>query len=101
MESKLQHPFNMLVAGPSQSGKSQFVKKLIENREIVENPPERILFYYAEWQPMYSTLSGKVEFIEGLPSSLPDGKQRTWIILDDLMSESESNKQISLLFTRG
>jgi hypothetical protein len=102
MDATLKHPFNMIVAGPSQSGKTEFVKRLIDrSKEMVNNPPEQILFYYAEWQPSYKGLVGKVKFIEGLPNALPDGKERTWIILDDLMSEMESSKQISLLFTRG
>jgi len=102
MDANLTHPFNMIVAGPTQSGKSEFVKRLILNSsDVMSNPPEEILFYYAEWQPGYESLIGKVEFIEGLPSKLPDGSKRTWIVLDDLMSEIENSKKISLLFTRG
>jgi len=95
----LRHPFNAVVAGPSQSGKTYWVKQLITSGKI-QPEIEKILFYYSEWQPLYEEMPN-VEFIQGLPTSLPDGSKKTLIILDDLMVESSGNKDITLLFTRG
>ena len=96
----LSHPFNMVVAGPTQSGKTYWVKNLISTPSMITPRIEKIIFHYSEWQPLYEQMTN-VEFVQGLPSSLPDGKQRTLIILDDLMVESSGNQDITLLFTRG
>src|SRR5277367_996712 len=91
----LRHPFNAVVSGPSQSGKTHWVKTLITSGKITPEI-EKIMFYYSEWQPLYDKMTSFVEFHQGLPSSLPDGKKRTLIILDDLMVESSGNKDIKI-----
>jgi predicted AAA+ superfamily ATPase len=49
---KLCHPFTMLVIGPTQSGKTVFVLKLISDAsKVIEPVPERILYCYTEYQP--------------------------------------------------
>src|SRR5258706_4409777 len=97
---EIRHPFNMVVAGPSQSGKTYWVKTLITSK-LITPEIEKIMFYYSEWQPLYDTMTDIAEFHQGLPTVLPDGSKRTLIILDDLMLESSANKDITLLFTRG
>ena len=42
-----QHPTTILVAGPTFSGKTTFVKKIIRNR-FVQPAPERIIWIYKE-----------------------------------------------------
>ncbi len=50
----LQHPFTCIVAGCTQSGKTVWVKTLLENaQETISPPPERIIWCYGQWQPMY------------------------------------------------
>ena len=49
----LQHPFTCIVAGCTQSGKTVWVKTLLENaQETISPPPERIIWCYGQWQPM-------------------------------------------------
>ena len=98
--SMISHPFNMVVAGPSQSGKTWWVMRLLSNPQMIEPRIEKIIYHYSEWQPTYEKMNN-VEFVKGLPGDLPDGKQRTLLILDDLMTESSNNPEITLLFTRG
>ena len=43
---QLKHVFNMVVAGPSKSGKTEFVKKLINHLDWILPPPERIVWSY-------------------------------------------------------
>ncbi len=79
-----------MVVGPSQSGKTHFIVKLIK-ANIIEPIPHRIIWCYSEWQPLYSSLTG-VEFVQGLPDleelrSSPDA--RKLIIADDLMNSNE------------
>ena len=45
---KFKHPFNLLCTGPSQSGKSRFVKTLLHKREIEPFSSKVILTYKDE-----------------------------------------------------
>ena len=40
---QLKHEFTMVVAGPSKSGKTEFVKNLINHPHLISPPPERIV----------------------------------------------------------
>ena len=53
----LQHPFTCIVAGCTQSGKTVWVKTLLENaQQTIRPPPQRIIWCYGQWQPMYSEM---------------------------------------------
>ena len=54
---KLRHPFTMMVAACTGGGKTWFVKDLLENREQWISPaPQRIIWIYGQWQPLYSEM---------------------------------------------
>ena len=108
MDVRLQHPYTCLIAGPTSCGKTQFVKKLIQQGEQVMNgSAEKILWLYGEYQPAYIELSKQfphITFIEGIPENLNeyiDPKFRNLIVIDDLMSETGNDKRITNLFTKG
>ena len=108
MDVRLQHPYTCLVAGPTSCGKTQFVKKLIQQGEQVTNgSAEKILWLYGEYQPAYVEASKQfphITFIEGIPENLNeyiDPKFRNLIVIDDLMSETGNDKRITNLFTKG
>ena len=68
MSLPLKHPFTALVAGPTGSGKTRFVFKLIENaRTMIEPPPRRVVYCYGEYQELFKKYPD-VEFREGLPN---------------------------------
>ena len=74
----MQHPFTCIVAGCTQSGKTVWVKKLLENaKTTISPPPERIIWCYGQWQPMYvemiKTIPG-IELNEGIPSDIDSGE---------------------------
>ncbi len=97
----LRHPFTMLIAVPTGSGKTEFVRKLIVKRELICDPiPERIIYFYSEYQEIFDSLQ-QVEFIKGLPDEIKLDKRPTWIIIDDLMYEASNSKYISEMFTKG
>uniref|UniRef100_A0A158P4C4 AAA+ ATPase domain-containing protein n=1 Tax=Tetranychus urticae TaxID=32264 RepID=A0A158P4C4_TETUR len=97
----LRHPFTMLIAGPTGSGKTEFVRKLIIKRETICDPaPERIIYYYSEYQEIFDSMLN-VEFVKGLPDEIKLDKRPTWIIFDDLMYEASNSKLIAELFTKG
>ena len=96
----------MLVCGPTGSGKTQFVLRLI-TEQMFEPVPERIMWIYGEWQPLYDILKIKIpdiEFKNGIPADLYDSitaDTRNLVILDDQMSEAGDKKELSQLFTQG
>ena len=95
---KLQHPFCMLVSGPTMCGKTQWISRLIRYKEhMIEPPPEKVIFSYNNWQPAYDELVNDVNFVKGLDIST-DGK-RTLLIIDDQMNSF--NDKILDYFTRG
>lgn len=99
----LRHPFTMLIAGPTGSGKTEFVKQLINSRGTVSKPkPERIIYFYGEYQEKFRDMSD-VEFIQGIPEYAIESldNKPTWIVIDDLMHETANSKLISELFTKG
>jgi Adenovirus IVa2 protein len=102
----LNHPFTCIISGPTKSGKTFFVKKLIENcQKMIDPPPEKIWFCFAEQQKSYDELGDMgVYLIEGMPDlgiirSNVDKPQL--LIFDDLMQELENDKNLVKLFTRG
>ena len=108
MSTKLQHPFTCIIAGPSSSGKTVFVKKLLEQKnDVILDTPERILWCYGEFQPLFQKLSDSVpgiQFVEGLPddwSDHLDPRHKSLIVIDDLMSECGNDSRITKLFTKG
>ena len=54
--SVMQHPFTCIVAGCTQSGKTVWVKSLLENAQTTISPaPQRIIWCYGQWQPSFFT----------------------------------------------
>lgn len=100
----LQHPFTSLVVGPTGSGKTRWLQQLLQ-REFIEPKPSRIVWCYAQWQPIYNEIQTDfplVEFIEGLPDDImqqwqPD--KTNLLILDDLMARMD--ERVSQLYTQG
>lgn len=108
MDSDLKFRRNstIYISGPTMSGKSVLTARIIQNaNEMFEIPPQIIYYCYSVWQPGFTELSKlpNVEMIEGLVSAdilkqNRDGYQL--VILDDLMSETQNNSEVSKLFTK-
>src|ERR1700759_3648415 len=92
-------PFTCVISGPTGSGKSVFVQRLMQHAQtVISPPPERILYCYGVYQEIFSKFNG-VEFNEGLTSLDEFEKRRhTLVIIDDLMHET--NDVVTKLFTR-
>ncbi len=103
---KLTHPSTMLVSGPTGCGKTQFVVRLILE-EMFYPKPQRIIWFYSEWQPLYDhlqSIKSNIEFEKELTQTIYtslDSKVRNLIILDDQMSKVGDNVLLSQLFTEG
>ena len=108
-EFAFQHPFSMLVVGPTQSGKTDFVEQMLEN-PILHFPTDKdvqVIWFYNQWQPRYEAMRDLgVEFERGLPDwseSLHELNPEIHHILvfDDLMNQAVNSPILSRLFTQG
>ena len=62
---------NIIIGGPSQSGKTELVYKLINNsNDLFESPFDKIYYFYDVWQNGFNSLNNEVEVIQGLPDEI-------------------------------
>ena len=92
-------PFTCVISGPTGSGKSVFVQRLLKHAKTVISPtPERILYCYGVYQEIFFKMEG-IDFNEGFQSLDEfDGRKHSLVIIDDLMHET--NDVVTKLFTR-
>ena len=58
------HPFTSMIAGPTGSGKTQFVVELLKKKEQVISPaPQRIIYCYSIWQDTFDKLKQTIKNI--------------------------------------
>ena len=104
---RLDHPFSCVLSGPSNSGKTFFVKMLLENaKSVISKNVENIVYIYNCWQPLYDELLKlyDIKFIEGIPQTLNDDRlfppnKNNLVVLDDVMDDASNNSEIQRLFT--
>ena len=54
---KLKHPFTLICAGPTGSGKTILIAKILENYKLMfKSVPEKIIYYYSIWQDMFKNM---------------------------------------------
>lgn len=103
------HPFSCIISGPSNSGKSFFIKQMLEHgTSVMSQMPQNIVWFYSCWQPLYKELLNKfpyIKFMEGLPSSFEDDdlfppNQTNLAVVDDLMASAGDSDQIEKAFTQ-
>ena len=107
---QLVHPFTCMVAGMTDSGKTVWVQSLLQQAQtVIDQPPERIIWCYSQWQNAYTQLLmmiPTIEFVKGIPESLEndtylDVNIRNLIVIDDQMIEAGKDNRIVNLFTKG
>ena len=90
------------VSGPSQAGKTEFVLKLLEQRhELFRKPLDKVLWCYGIHNPNLNNLlqSKGYKTLRGLPKER-DIEPNSICVLDDLLTESESSKEVTNMCTR-
>jgi len=102
------HPTTILIAGPTQAGKTFFFNQILENN-LIQPPPSRIIYVYGEHQPdlahlnkLYESIEfvkGMKKFLQVLPTISPN--ERNLVVLDDQMGEAGKLDEVSELFTKG
>jgi tRNA U34 5-methylaminomethyl-2-thiouridine-forming methyltransferase MnmC len=100
LEKKLKHPSTIIVAGPTQCGKSTFTINLINNNhEIFERKFDEIVYCLPNSQNFGHSFRVPVKICDGVPDLdvFNDNKNRI-LVLDDLMTQQ--NHDFIDLFTR-
>ncbi|VDH90151.1 Hypothetical predicted protein [Mytilus galloprovincialis] len=96
----LGHPFTMMLAGPTGSGKTFWMKMLLERAKCMIKPtPERIIWCYKRWQPLFTEMQQTVKniiFVQGIPDdmnsdSFIDPKYPSLVVIDDLMKDATNS----------
>ena len=90
------HPFSMEVMGPSGRSKSVWTKKLLLS-SLIQPSPQRIIWCFGQWQPLYDNIRKKIpkiEFVNGIPDHLNDqhyinSGKRNILVFDDLMTDAK------------
>ena len=102
---KFRSPCSIMVAGPSNSGKTTLCIKLVQQSDYMfSEPPAEIFWCYAEPQPAYSKLPSHVEMIQGLPPMdrlRANPSHHKLCILDDMMTDYSKSSAVTELATRG
>ena len=107
-DGRLQHPFSLVVSGPSNCGKTFFVKSVIENASrVISHNVDNIVYIYSCWQPLYDQLLQikNINFVNGVPDSLCDDTllpptKNNLLIIDDLMNDASNNIEVQNVFTK-
>lgn len=99
------HPFTLILAGATRSGKTQWLLRFIRHRrEMIEPSPQKVLYCYSELNDVVLQLKQQpgIETYQGLPDAekIKTEGPRLLLVLDDLMLNA-SRDFIDLLFTRG
>ena len=100
-DSKLEKPFRLIVAGGSGSGKTEFVKQLVE-RNHFSSPFEKIVYCYPDYlSEVPAEFTRIVEYVSGLPDDeyFANVEKNSLIILDDMMTECGNSNSIMKLFS--
>lgn len=100
MDTRWQHPFTAIIAGPTSSGKSWFIKNLLRERStLVCGFIEEVIYCAPEGQAVDPDIPCTAVY-KGIPDvdMFTDLKPRI-VILDDLMREA--NGSLVDLFTKG
>lgn len=100
---RLKIPCGIIIAGPSNSGKTRLLLRLIENASHLFKPePKAIVYSYGEYDRIIHKLENEgVIVCQGLPSeSLLQSIEKPYLlIMDDLMT-SMSEKTLAEIFTK-
>lgn len=97
-----------MISGCSNSGKTYFTEKILENASgMFTVPPLRIVYAYSEYQPLFDVMKASITsitFYQGLPTrdeieDFSEGQDHVILVLDDLMLKITGSQECLQLFT--
>ena len=100
-------PTTILIAGPTQAGKTFFFKQILEH-QLIQTSPSRVIYVFGEHAPNLADLKHlypTIEDVQGKKNLLDilatiEADERNLVVLDDQMSEA-GKMETSNLFTKG
>jgi len=98
-DMRLSSGTTITVAGPTQSGKTTLVQRIVENRNEIFTEPISQVFWYCSYEP--SNKLPNVNYITSLPTDVNDRIQpHCLLILDDFMHELSNSSILTSLMTK-
>ena len=73
---KFKHPFTLICAGPTGSGKTILIAKILEHHRIMFDQisiPDKIIYCYSIWQESFLKImesNPNIEFVKGMIPSI-------------------------------
>ena len=108
---KFNSPCSLVIAAPSNSGKTYLTKQILENANgMFKESVTNILYCYGSvWQPIFDQLQSGIKnitFHEGIPDeqtimNLTQHGKHVICVLDDLMEQASDSLSVQKLFTTG
>ena len=96
----------ILVAGPTNSGKTHWIRRILLTPGMFTQPVSSIIYCYGVYQPLYNEMKDAlpITFKEGLPvlediEKLHDGQFHI-VVLDDLMEKIVRSQDMQELFSK-
>jgi hypothetical protein len=105
---QFKHPFTSLISGPTGSGKTFLIRRILKNFKLLiynfNNDVLKILWAYGQWQQLYNVpISNNVivKYIEEIPKqNIINEFQPNIIVIDDLLNEFNKNNNLENLFIK-
>ena len=93
-DTRFKHPWSIIIAGPSSSGKTVFTKQVLNKSD---KQFETIYWFYSEWQDGYKDCHG-ISFVQPSLDAYPELSGPKAI--DDMMMQYASSELIAQAFTQ-
>ena len=99
-------PCTAIISGPTASGKSTFILRMLHNlKHMFDTPVKKIYYFYGVWQKLLEINPDlNMECIRDIPNEQflqeLDSDDHNLVILDDLQSSALNNGFIVNLFSR-
>lgn len=98
-DARLKTRSTITIAGPSQSGKSTLVEKMVTMKDVLFNEDFSAVYWFCAYPP--KTKIDGVKYSVGLPlNQFNDLPPNALVILDDFMSELSQSNDLTMLMTK-
>ena len=100
----LRHPARILIFGPSSSGKSTLVSKILDNQSLIFDQVFDRIIYCSDGSSLFTQNTNlpieNYEIYDKTLFNTLDSRQNNCLIIDDFMHRAADDIQISELFTK-
>ena len=98
-DARLKTKSTITIAGPSQSGKTTLVEKMVTMKDVLFNESFSAVIWFCAYPPK-NKIDG-VKYSVGLPlNKFNDLPPNSLVILDDFMSELSQSNDLTMLMTK-